>query len=63
LPGFLIGRAGADEQQEVIDGLILTGHFLERHVFAATHAPLPEARLRVVEAYRRLHTRSGITAT
>lgn len=62
LPGFLIGRPGADEEQEVIDGLNLTGHFLERHVFAATHAPLPEARLRVVDAYRKLHTRSGRTA-
>ena len=62
LPGFLIGRPGVDEEQEVIDGLNLTGHFLERHVFGATHAPLPEARLRMVEAYRKLHTRSGTTA-
>lgn len=59
LPGFLIGRPGLDEEQEVIDGLNLTGHFLERWVFGVTHAPLPDARLRVIESYRKLHTRSG----
>ena len=62
LPGFLIGRPGPDEEQEVVDGLALTGHFLERYVFGAAHSPLPDARLRVVETYRKLHTRSGTTA-
>jgi DNA repair protein RecO (recombination protein O) len=52
LPGFLIGRGGG-EPAEIIDGLILTGHFLERVAFAATHSPLPAARVRFVEAYRR----------
>ena len=52
LPGFLIGR-GTAEPTEVLDGLILTGHFLERVAFAATHSPLPAARTRFVESYRR----------
>jgi DNA repair protein RecO (recombination protein O) len=52
LPGFLIGR-GTAEPAEVLDGLLLTGHFLERVAFAATHSPLPAARTRFVESYRR----------
>ncbi|MBI1205998.1 MAG: DNA repair protein RecO [Azospirillum sp.] len=46
LPGFLIGQGGGGPA-EIIDGLALTGHFLERHAFAG--APLPAARLRLAE--------------
>jgi DNA repair protein RecO (recombination protein O) len=52
LPGFLIGR-GTAEPNDILDGLILTGHFLERVAFAATHSPLPAARTRFIESYRK----------
>jgi len=52
LPGFLVGQGGGGPD-EVTDGLMLTGHFLERVAFAATHSPLPAARERFVETYRR----------
>lgn len=46
LPGFLAGRGGGGPQ-EVGQGLALTGFFLERHVFAPQHRPLPAARRRL----------------
>jgi DNA repair protein RecO (recombination protein O) len=58
LPGFLVGR-GAGGPEEVLTGLALTGHFLERHVFALRHEPVPPARDRFVERYRRTYTTSG----
>ena len=48
LPGFLVGR-GAPTTEELLAGLRLTGFFLERSVFAVHHAPLPAARVRLVE--------------
>jgi DNA repair protein RecO (recombination protein O) len=59
LPGFLIGQ-GSGDPPEVLDGLALTGHFLERVAFAATHSPLPAARTRFVESYRRSAGESDI---
>lgn len=61
LPGFLIGQ-GAAHPAEILDGLALTGHFLERVAFAATHSPLPAARGRFVESYRRFAADSAIPA-
>jgi DNA repair protein RecO (recombination protein O) len=61
LPGFLTGR-GTTDPGDVADGLALTGHFLERVAFAATHSPLPPARARFVESYRRAASRSDIPA-
>ncbi|HYE49477.1 MAG TPA: DNA repair protein RecO [Azospirillaceae bacterium] len=58
LPGFLIGRGGGGAE-EVAAGLALTGHFLERHVFAQRHADVPAARARFVDRYRKHHTISG----
>jgi len=52
LPGFLIGR-GEAAPPEVLNGLTLTGHFIERLLFAQAHAPVPAARERFVERYRR----------
>lgn len=46
LPGFLIGRGGGGPV-EVTDGLKLTGHFLERHLLASAHLPLPPPRGRL----------------
>jgi DNA repair protein RecO (recombination protein O) len=48
LPPFLIGgRYGGDS--DLVDGLKLTGHFLERHVTSACNAPMPAARGRLTE--------------
>ncbi len=46
LPGFLLGGdASADDPQAWVDGLRLTGHFLERDAFGLQHKPLPQARI------------------
>ncbi len=48
LPGFLTGRAGAmAEMRDILDGLILTGHFLERHMAAAAWGRVLDARGRL----------------
>lgn len=60
LPSFLLGQS-AGGPEEVQAGLALTGHFLERHLFAQRHAEIPPARTRFVERYTRFHTRSGTT--
>jgi DNA repair protein RecO (recombination protein O) len=61
LPGFLIGR-GAATPGAVVRGLDLTGHFLERWLFAQSHLPVPPARTRHVEAYRTFAAKSGMNA-
>ena len=49
LPQFLCG--GSDwTEEDICDGLSLTGHFLRHRVFAATHRDLPEPRLRFANA-------------
>lgn len=50
VPGFLRGLGGGGPE-EVLDGLRLTGYFLEHHVFAVMHKPVPAARERFLEAY------------
>ena len=62
LPGFLAGLGGGGSG-EVIQGLDLTGHFLERHVFAQRHAEVPPARTRFVERYRKANILSDTTAS
>ncbi|UYN96980.1 MAG: DNA repair protein RecO [Enhydrobacter sp.] len=53
LPGFLsTGGLPADEA-ELRQGLDLTGHFLERHVFWPQNKPLPPARARFMETLQR----------
>jgi len=49
LPGFLTG-AGTADQQDVQDGLRLTGFFLEKRVFAPTDKPLPLPRIALPDA-------------
>jgi DNA repair protein RecO (recombination protein O) len=50
LPAFLsTGRLPSDGSQ-LRQGLDLTGHFLERHVFWPQNKPLPPARARFMEA-------------
>jgi DNA repair protein RecO (recombination protein O) len=55
LPRLLggVGRGGG-EVADLLDGLVLTGSFLERHVFAPRGLALPEARGRYVERLARL---------
>lgn len=50
LPGFLVGRGGGGPQ-EVAQGLYLTGHFLEQHVFNPRERPLPPARQRLTQRF------------
>ena len=58
LPGFLIGRGDATEDQ-VMAGLTLTGHFLERHAFAPHNRGIPPARTRFVDRLGRSATISS----
>ncbi len=51
LPPFLLSRQMSILPGDVRDGLLLTGHFLARHVFAAQNRPLPEARLRLADRF------------
>ncbi len=54
LPRFLLGaQAGEGGAAEVVQGLRLTGHFLERHVFAPREHGMPAARTRFVERISR----------
>jgi DNA repair protein RecO (recombination protein O) len=48
LPGFLKG-GGEGTPQAVLDGLRLTGFFLERHVFVPRGAAMPQARIMLQE--------------
>ncbi len=48
LPAFLLGASGGD-RPDVIDGLTLTGYFLERHVLMPQSKGLPAARSRLVD--------------
>jgi len=44
LPRFLLSSQGGLEPGDVAAGLAITGHFLERFVFAPLNRPLPPAR-------------------
>ena len=58
LPGFLVGQGDAGPQ-EVLEGLALTGHFLERHVFAQKGRAAPAARSRFVDRLRKMAPAAG----
>ncbi len=50
LPAFLAGAGnGAEDADDVADGLNLTGFFLERHVLAPHHVTMPPARSRFAQ--------------
>lgn len=53
LPPFLLSRQMRADASDWLQGMALTGFFLERHVFAARNRPLPEARLRLVDRLAR----------
>jgi DNA repair protein RecO (recombination protein O) len=50
MPAFLIASADENEarKEDILDGFVLTGHFLDRHVLAPAGRTLPEPRLRFV---------------
>jgi DNA repair protein RecO (recombination protein O) len=58
LPPFLWAPAGenAPSPQDVLDGLALTGYFLDRRVFEPHGRELPPARARFVDLIQRLAT-------
>lgn len=62
LPGFLTGQGNGDAA-EVRDGLVMTGHFIERVLLAATHTAPPPARVRLVERLNALCGQAGIGDT
>lgn len=52
LPGVLRGYMEADDQQ-IAQGFVTTGHFLEHHLARDLGKPLPDARARFVERFNR----------
>jgi DNA repair protein RecO (recombination protein O) len=57
LPGFLRGTGNA-ASAELVLGLDIAGHFLDRHVLAPQSKTLPGARVRLYERWRRESRRS-----
>jgi DNA repair protein RecO (recombination protein O) len=62
LPGFLRHEGGRARPSpgDVLDGLALTGFFLERRVFAPHRKKLPAARTRYVDVLRQVLTMAGV---
>lgn len=52
LPPFLLSSQGGLGEGDIVDGLVITGHFLEQHVFAPLNRPLPPARHWLLERLR-----------
>jgi DNA repair protein RecO (recombination protein O) len=63
LPRFLASPGSEPDAGEIVGGLALTGHFLERHAFAALHRELPAARSHFLERLRRLQRGPGPAAS
>jgi len=59
LPDFLINGAAVAENENVQQGLELTGYFLDRHVFIHGRNGAPQARTRLVDRVKQLATISG----
>ncbi|MBT5274919.1 DNA repair protein RecO [Candidatus Woesearchaeota archaeon] len=60
LPPFLLRQGEGGSPAEIVDGLALTGYFLERHVFGHLHSKnLPAARHRLIERLQRLQFNEG----
>jgi len=49
LPGFMIGEAKLVTLHDACDGLALTGHFLDFHIFRPNNLHLPPARDRYIQ--------------
>lgn len=62
LPPFLSQSGGiANTTSEVLQGLKLTGYFLDRHIFAPHEKQLPQARARLIERLVYLEEQNGDT--
>ncbi|MCH9807678.1 MAG: DNA repair protein RecO [Alphaproteobacteria bacterium] len=49
LPNFMVeGRNAAMQQKDLVDGLAITAHFLEKHLLQPKGDDLPEARVRLI---------------
>ncbi|HUC61957.1 MAG TPA: DNA repair protein RecO [Alphaproteobacteria bacterium] len=59
LPGFLARPGTMASDEDILAGLELAGHFLERHVFASLHREPPAARAHFLERLRRALRRNG----
>lgn len=59
LPSFLEEGRFSLDLAEVLDGLKLTGYFLERHVLEPHNTKLPSARTRFIDRLNKLSTISG----
>jgi DNA repair protein RecO (recombination protein O) len=53
------GRPGTDDRTDLLDGLALTGHFLDRCLFQPHDKSLPAARGRYVDRLTRLVATGG----
>ncbi|HUI17807.1 MAG TPA: DNA repair protein RecO [Alphaproteobacteria bacterium] len=62
LPRFLAEAGVAPGEGDIVDGLSLTGYFLERHVFASLNRALPQARVHLIDRLRRAHSRNATPA-
>lgn len=58
LPDFLKGLPPSPDQAR--QGLLLTGHFLEKHLCHANNRPLPDARLRLMDHFNKAEATSDI---
>lgn len=56
LPQFLLDGAATPSSTDIIDGLLLTGFFLDRRVFHVHGWKMPAARARFVDLLRRTST-------
>ncbi len=52
LPRFLLSTQGGLDEGDIGAGVDLTGHFLERFVFAVLNRPLPPARVWLIDRLR-----------
>ncbi len=48
LPAFVAGTSGNASNDEIVQGLKLTGHFLARHIFEPRGVSVPEQRQRIL---------------
>ncbi len=48
LPAFVAGASGNASNDEIVQGLKLTGHFLARHIFEPRGVSVPEQRQRIL---------------
>lgn len=60
LPAFLLDETVSAPSGDILAGLKLTGHFLERHALLPESPGLPNARHQLVDALARAPTISGV---